>query len=132
MASKLPVPLESQEGDTLVAYLRLRGIAFSHIPNATGHTPEAKRRAVSMKRQGTSKGFPDYVIALPGVGVLYVELKRQRGGGSSVSPEQREWLAVLETCPGAATCLAYGAEEAIAFVQSYLPKHKQENSQTIF
>jgi hypothetical protein len=61
----LPCPTEADEGKILVAYLRTRGFMFTHIPNETGHSPEAKRRAIRMKQQGTSKGFPDYVILLP-------------------------------------------------------------------
>jgi Holliday junction resolvase len=118
---------ESQEGDILVAWLRIHDIKFTHIPNETGSSLEAKRRAIRMKRQGTSRGFVDYVVALPGVGVLYIELKRSKKSLSNVSSEQKEWLAVLESCPGAATYLAYGADDAIKFIQSYLP-HKLDSS----
>lgn len=126
-------PTESQEGDTLVAWLRINHIAFTHIPNETGSSPEARRRAIRMKRQGTSRGFVDYIVAIPTVGILYIELKRAKKSLSKVSPEQKDWLAVLEQCPGAATCLAYGANEAIKFVESYLPQRKQlDKSQTVF
>lgn len=131
MAS-LPCPTESQEGDMLVAYLRVRGIKFSHIPNATGHTPEAKRRAIMMKRQGTSRGFPDYVIALPGVGIAFIELKRVRG--STTAPEQKEWVEALNACPGAEARICKGFEECKAFIEELYPskQDKRNNSQTIF
>jgi hypothetical protein len=123
-ASKLPVPLESEEGETLVAYLRLRGIAFTHVPNTTGGSPEARRRAITMKRQGTSRGFPDYVIALPGIGIAFVELKRQRGG--AVAVEQLEWVDTLNLCPGAEARVCKGAQEAIAFIEELAPSTIKE------
>jgi hypothetical protein len=132
MPDTLPVPTESQEGDILVAWLRIHQLPFTHIPNETGQSPEARRRAIRMKRQGTSKGFVDYIVVVPTVGVLYIELKRRKKSLSRTSPEQVKWLEILEATPGAATCLAYGANEAIQFIESYLPKHKLNNSQTMF
>jgi hypothetical protein len=117
--NKLPVPTEAQEGEMLVAYLRTRGITFSHIANETGHTLEAKRRAVRMKRQGTSRGFPDYVIVLPGVGVIYIELKRRKG--SAISPEQKNWIAAINTCPGAEARICKGFDECKAFIEELYP-----------
>jgi hypothetical protein len=109
------VPTESEEGKVLVQWLRIHNITFSHIPNETGHSDEAKRRAIRMKQQGTSKGFPDYVIALPGIGMVYIELKRLRG--STTSPEQKAWIEAINECPGAEAMIAKGAGEAIAFVK---------------
>lgn len=124
------IPTEAQEGDTLVAYLRVRGIPFTHVPNESGHTPEMKRRAVRMKRQGTSRGFPDYVVALPGVGVAYIELKRVKG--SSTSPEQKEWIEALNACPGAEARICKGAEAAIAFIEELLPVSNKPQTGSVF
>jgi len=115
---RLPCPLESQEAETLVAWLRVKGITFMHIPSETGSSPEARRRAIRMKRQGVVRGFPDYVIALPSVGVLYVELKRVHG--SVVSQEQKDWLYLLNKCPGTQAVVAKGAKEAIKFIESFI------------
>jgi hypothetical protein len=117
---RLPCPTESQEGEILVAYLRVRGLAFTHIANETGHSPEALRRAIRVKRQGTSRGFPDYIIALPGIGLLIIELKRQRG--SVTSQEQKDWVAVLNECPGTAAHICKGGAAAIAVIESYCPR----------
>lgn len=114
----LPIPTEFEEGKQLVAYLRLRGIAFTHVPNETGHDAYAKRRAIRMKQSGTAKGFPDYVIALPGVGVVYIELKRQRG--SSTSPEQKEWVRILNECPGTEAYICKGSQHAIDVIENLL------------
>lgn len=126
MSNKPPVPTESQEGDILVAYLRVRGIKFTHIPNETGHTPEAKRRAIRMKRQGTSKGFVDYVIVLPGVGLLCPELKRVRG--SAISQEQRDWVDALNTVPGVEAFIAKGAQAVIDRVEELYPSSKHDST----
>lgn len=108
----------------LVAYLRVRSIPFSHIGNETGHSPEAKRRAIRMKQQGTSRGFPDYVIALPGVGVIYIELKRRKG--STISPEQKQWIEVLNACPGAEARICKGFDECRKFICELYPPSKDK------
>ena len=128
-----PCPLEAEEGLILVRYLRIRNIAFTHIPNETGHTPEAKRRAIRMKQQGTSKGFLDYVIALPGVGVLFVELKRQYG--STTSQEQKDWVAVINKCPGSEAYICKGAQAVIDIIEGHyknLPRITSTEPQPVF
>jgi hypothetical protein len=111
---KAPCPTEAQEGETLVAYLRAYGYKFTHIPNETGSSEEAKRRAVRMKRQGVSKGFCDYLIIKAGT-LVAIELKRQHG--SRTSPEQLEWLQALAAC-GVEAAVCHGAGEAIEFLES--------------
>lgn len=112
----LPCPTEFEEGKILVAYLRTRGFKFTHIPNETGHDDYAKRRAIRMKQQGTSKGFPDYIILLPQINALLaVELKRRHG--STITTEQREWIKAfceISNCEG---IIAKGANEAINFIE---------------
>jgi hypothetical protein len=109
-------PKESEEAKTLVAYLRVRGYTFFHAPSETGQTPEARRRAIRMKQQGTVRGFPDYTI-IAGTQLVFIELKRAKRSLSKVSPEQREWLEKLATT-GAQCAICYGAAEAIEFVES--------------
>lgn len=117
MALKKIVPTEAQEGLVLVAYLRLKGYMFTHIPNETGGTPEAKRRAIRMKQQGVSKGFPDYLV-LTKNGMVAIELKRSKKSVSSpVSKEQLNWLIALSAALIPAQ-VCYGAEEAIKFLRS--------------
>lgn len=106
-------PLETEEGKVFVAYLRVKGYKFTHIPGETGGTQEALRRAIRMKQQGTSKGFPDYLV-LKDEHIIAIELKRQKGG--VVSPEQQEWLKALADC-GVACAICHGAQEAIEFVE---------------
>jgi hypothetical protein len=117
------VPLEADEGKVLVAYLRVKGYRFTHIPNETGQSPEARRRAIRMKQQGTSKGFPDYLVIKNNT-LIVIELKRVRG--STISPEQREWLAALAAC-GIPCFIARGASEAIEAIESVGNETKKVN-----
>lgn len=107
------IPTEAQEGEALVAYLRIKGYKFTHIPNETGHSLEAKRRAIRMKRQGVSKGFPDYLVLTP-KGLAVVELKRTKG--SSTSAEQLEWIAAFNAA-GIPAKVCKGSEQAIEFIE---------------
>lgn len=118
--SRLPCPLESDEAKVFVAWLRVRGLMFYHAPSETGSSPEARRRAVRMKQQGTVRGYPDYCIVLPYVGLVFVELKRQ--WGSVTSPEQKAWIEALNTVPGVQAEVCKGADVAIAFVSRLLGK----------
>src|ERR1044072_8317229 len=106
------IPTEAQEGDTLVAYLRLRGFAYTLALNETGGTPEAKRRAIRVKRQGVSKGFPDYLV-ITSNGLVAIELKRVKG--SKTSPEQLDWIEALTTA-GIPAEICKGAQAAIDFI----------------
>lgn len=111
-------PLESDEGKEFIAWLRLNGLRAHHSPNETGHSEADKRRAIRMKRQGTSAGYPDYTILLPNRGILFIELKRL--SGSSTSAEQKEWIAAINEIPGAEAYVAKGAEEAKEIVKRFL------------
>lgn len=121
------VPTEAQEAHTLVAWLQIQGLKFHHSPNETGHSMEARRRAVRVKREGTSAGFPDYLVLIPparsitGEGFcLLVELKRIKGG--TVSEAQRGWIDALNSLDVApvAAYVARGAEEAINIVSRHI------------
>ena len=108
------IPTEAQEGEALVAYLRIKGYYFTHIPNETGGSLEARRRAIRVKRQGVSKGFPDYII-LVNKKVVAIELKRTKG--SKISPEQLEWVKRFNDYNVPAS-ICKGADEAIKFIES--------------
>jgi hypothetical protein len=114
--TSLPLPTEAEEGKVLVAYLRIRNIKFHHSPNETGSSPEARRRAIRMKQQGTSPGFPDYTIVVGGH-LIFIELKRRKGG--SVSPLQHDWIKALNEIDNVQAFVAKGADEAIKIVEAY-------------
>lgn len=116
-------PLEKEEAATAMAYMQMRGLRFTHIRNETadvrGDGKVRNWRAVLDYKAGVSKGFPDFVIALPGIGLLIVELKREKG--NEASPEQLEWIEILNTVPGVEARVCKGAGELISFIEELLP-----------
>lgn len=113
------VPTEQQEAETLATYLQIKGYKFTHIPNETGSDPAAKRRAIRMKRAGTSKGFPDYLIFVDGKSIA-IELKSKRKGAKATQ-EQVDWLMTLSNS-GFDSAVCYGADEAIEFIETVIDK----------
>lgn len=108
-----PCPTEQQEAEAFVAWLRMKGYKFFHVPNETGSDPAAKRRAVRMKRAGVQRGVSDYFVFAEGFRIA-IELKRQRGGRAT--PEQLGWLDTLAEY-GFRAAVCKGAEDAIEFVE---------------
>lgn len=114
--SKVPPPLEDQEQQALVNWLRIKGIRFNATPNGGYRRPTEAKRLIA---QGVSAGFPDLTVWPPAgsdLPVLFIELKRQRGG--TVSPAQQEWIDYLNSIHGnirAAVCKGFA--EARAFVE---------------
>ncbi len=104
---------EAEEAKVLVAYMRIKGYMFTHVPSETGSSMEARRRAIRMKQQGTTRGFPDYIVLAHGK-LLFIELKRVRGGRTS--PEQLEWIDAINACGGVAA-VCKGAQAAIEFIE---------------
>lgn len=117
-----PVPLESAEADTFMSYLRQRGLMFTHIKNEAGGSMVRNGtnwKAIWDKRDGVSKGFPDFAIVLPLIGLALVELKRIKK--SVPSDEQLEWIDALNSCPGVEARVCKGADAAIAFIEELSP-----------
>lgn len=127
------VPLESDEQQAFVQWCRLNNILVHHSPLEFNSSSRAvKTRAIRMKKMGTSKGFPDLLLFIPVRGITgridtyqmcAVEMKRQKG--STTSPEQKEWLKVLELA-GIPCAICKGAEKAIEFVNSVIKEIKEE------
>lgn len=115
--NSLPVLTEAQEADILVAWLRVHGYKFTHIGNETGSSPEAMRRAVRLKRQGVSKGFPDYLI-IAGGHIIFIELKSKRG---YASPEQKAWIEAINEIDNVEGFICRGAEAAIKVIEELVP-----------
>ena len=114
------IPTEAEEAKALVAYLRLKGYKFTHISNETGSGRIAMLQGIRNKQQGTSKGFPDYLIIVNNV-LIAIELKRLKG--STTSQEQKDWIEALnnagipaEICKG-----WYSAVEFIDKIKSIAP-----------
>ena len=115
---------EEQEQIAFVEWLRANNILHFHCPNEVGGQSKALRvRAIKMKKMGVSKGVPDLFVYIPVSGVTgridsyqmcAIEMKRTKG--STTSPEQKEWLRVLELA-GIPCAVCKGAEKAIEFVE---------------
>lgn len=122
--NNMNVPLESEEQIAFVQWCRLNSIIVHHSPLEFNSSSRAvKVRAIKMKKMGASKGFPDLLIFIPVRGITghidsyqmcAVEMKRIKG--STTSPEQKEWLKILELA-GIPCAICKGAEKAIDFVK---------------
>ena len=129
------VPLEDHECIKFAAWLAKRQIPATHIPNESRSSKrDAAIRARKLKTMGVSRGVWDYEVYVPIYDVdgdlaeyqlLKIEMKRQRGGGSTVSKEQKYWGKIYELA-GIPCKICYGADEAIEFVKEYYKEKGDE------
>jgi len=111
-------PLETEEQETLVKYLEIKGLKFSAIPNGM----YSKSWSVKMKnkREGVRSGVPDLLVVLPKK-LLFIELKRVKGG--TVSQEQKEWIERLNSIgEQIEAVVCKGCGEAIDKIEKELKK----------
>jgi hypothetical protein len=87
-----------------------KGDAYKHL----SWVEVTRRRAIRMKQQGVSRGFPDYLVIV-GEGLVFIELKRRTG--SKIAPEQVEWIGTLHQLPGVVAKICKGAGEAIELIE---------------
>ena len=104
---KKSAPYESAEQNALVKNLRRKGIFVYAIPNHKGQR----------KDTGAVAGIPDLQVVLKDQKVIWIELKRQKGG--VVSKEQKEIHAALENL-GHIVILGLGAKDALEKLEPYL------------
>jgi hypothetical protein len=99
------VPTEHFEQRELVMWFRQTypGVRILAIPNGG---QRSMATAARLKAEGVCAGVPDLFIP---AWKLWVEMKRQKGG--SVSAEQKDWIAYLESV-GYTTLVCKGAEDA--------------------
>lgn len=120
MSTPVENPTEASEARILMQYMKLKGYRFTHIKNETGRSVRGRNgqnwRAIWDKRDGVSKGFPDFAIIAKNQ-LIIIELKRKRG--STTSPEQKAWIADFQAC-GIPAAICKGADEAIAFIEATL------------
>jgi len=120
MKMSAAIPKEVEEHLMLCDWLNKNGVYFIHIPN---EGQRSVQQAVLLKRMGMKKGAPDFII--PGPENIAIELKRVKYTGTSgkqitpskVSEAQKECLGELGQL-GWTTYVAYGAADAIGFLQS--------------
>jgi len=127
--TKKDVPIEDDECIEFSNWLKARGIDHTHIPNESRSSKkDAAIRARKLQKMGLSRGVWDYEVWVPiyncdgeidDYQLLKIEMKRQRGGGSTTTPEQRRWGKIYEKS-GCCECkVCYGAAEAEKFVEEY-------------
>jgi len=117
-------PLEEEEQETVIDWviksknyykeLRFLNASLNGVRLPIG-------LAVKAKKLGLIKGVPDLQLpsARGGYFGLYIEVKRQRGAGSAVSDEQKEFIQYLNDA-GYLARVCYGAEETIKKILYYL------------
>jgi hypothetical protein len=108
------IPTEFAEQCSFVDWLEFRGLRYSAIPNST-YTPGwgAKMRN---KRMGVRPGVPDLLVVIPKRCLVFVEMKRTKGG--TVSKEQKEWIEALNEVNNVEAKVCYGFDEAVKFIES--------------
>jgi hypothetical protein len=112
----MPIQWEQRECEVFSDYLRLKQIKFAHIANESGmRLPMGviRKRA----RIGYGKGIPDYLIVINNQ-LVFIEMKREQGG--RLSPEQKEWLELLNSLPNITALVCNGAQEAINVIENML------------
>lgn len=131
--SKKTVPIEDVECFNFVDWLNKYApdVEYAHIANESRSSKkDAAIRGRKLQRMGQKRGVWDYELFVPIYDVdgeigdyqeLRIEMKRQRGGGSTTSAEQKRWGQIYDAA-GIPTKICFGADEAIAFVKQYCQK----------
>lgn len=131
--SKKTVPIEDVECFDFVDWLNKYApdVEYAHIANESRSSKkDAAIRGRKLQRMGQKRGVWDYELFVPIYDVdgeigdyqeLRIEMKRQRGGGSTTSAEQKRWGKIYDAA-GIPTKICFGADEAIAFVKQYCQK----------
>lgn len=124
---------EWAHGKLFHQHLKKLWLKHTHIGNEAGQAG-TKNIVIMMskkKAQGTSKGFPDYVILIPSGKhniMLLVELKKARGvmgglNGSTIDEEQITWIQELTSTVGVFAHICHGSDEAIDLVDEYIAEY---------
>lgn len=100
------IPTEDQEQAAFVEWFRLQFPKVRIFSTQNGARTSI-RTAIKLKETGMVKGVPDLFVPAWN---LWIEMKRRKGG--KVSPEQKDWLAYLESHCGHSTLVCYGCEDA--------------------
>lgn len=113
---------EDHEHYAVVRYCEARNIPIFHVPNNTWTKSIMQRTRNNLL--GVRAGVPDLWVPIAGVGLLVIEMKRQKETGKTnyPTPAQKVWIEKLNECPGVQAFVCYGAEEAIRIISSYNPK----------
>lgn len=122
MKNYLPIPTESEEQQALFEWKERMLGKYPEL-KLLHHIPNEGKRSVStgarMRREGLVSGVPDIHLPVPSGTYhgLYIELKRIKH--SKVTPEQEEFIAMLNKYDNFAV-ICYGWEEAVKVIEWYL------------
>lgn len=92
------------------------GVRIFAIPNGGARS---KATAGRLKAEGVASGVPDLFVP---AWRLWIEMKRVKGG--SLSPEQKDWIAYLESV-GYCVIVGKGAESAKELIRAFSSTHKE-------
>lgn len=111
------IPTEHEEQRELVRWFRqtYREVRIFAIPNGGARS---KATAGRLKVEGVSPGVPDLFVP---AWRLWVEMKRTKGG--SLSAEQKDWIAYLESVEFCCI-VGKGADDAKAKISAFFNQHK--------
>lgn len=127
------IPIEDIECFDFVDWLDKYApdVKYAHVANESRSSKkDAAIRGRKLQRMGQKRGVWDYELFIPIYDIdgeigeyqeIRVEMKRQRGGGSTTSKEQKDWQKIYESA-GIPNKICFGADEAIAFVKQYCQK----------
>ena len=122
--SSASVPTEESDCRALTAWMTLKGLLFSHVPQETytkSWGVKARNRAMGVRR-----GVPDYLVVVRGSGasrLVFVEMKRKGSPPSAVKDEQRTWLNELSKVPGVTAAVCRGFDEAERLISEEIKKY---------
>lgn len=124
----LPIPTESEEQQAVMEWAEAASGKWPEL-RLLYHVPNEGRRSMAtggrLRAEGLKSGVPD--LCLPSAHGeyhgLYIEMKRTKGGRAT--PEQKEWLEMLEE-EGYKTEICNGADAAIKAIGTYLSMPKQK------
>lgn len=112
------IPTEHEEQRELVRWFRqtYKGVRIFAIPNGG---QRSMATAARLKAEGVSSGVPDLFVPAWG---LWVEMKRSKGG--SVSAEQKDWIAYLESVEFCCI-VGKGADDAKEKISAFFNQRKK-------
>lgn len=115
-------PTEHDEAVLLKQYLdnlvmQKKVVCYSHIPQET--FTKSWGTKMRNKLEGVNKGVPDYIIVLPDEQMIWIELKRTKGG--VVSQEQKNWINALKWSDGRSNAkVCKGFDEAKEYIDIFI------------
>lgn len=110
MGTRKSAASEFQEQMSFCKWMDRQGLFYFAVPNGGFRTVEAANKA---KLEGLKAGVPDLAIILEGGGMLWIEMKRRKGG--TLSPVQKAFHEELEK-RGHDVFTCKGVKEAVAIV----------------